>query len=127
MRIDGVDYAGIWSDLDGPEVRAALRTYGNGHLPVRYLDGDVPMRFKLRVVPGEPVPANVLIEMEKHPQEPWGIRDRMLKEMGWSPDGIPWAEWKAQSLNKLFSEQGVAGKPGEIQPGTVRRGESRGC
>jgi hypothetical protein len=127
MRIDGSDYVGIWSDLDGPEVRAALRTYGSHELPVRYLDGDVPMRFKLRVVPGEPVPANVLIAMELEPKQPWVVRDRMLVEMGWTPDGIPWAEWKAQSLNKLFSEQGVAGKPGEIRPGTVRQGESMGA
>jgi len=37
MRIDGMDVVGIWSDLDGPEARAALRTYGSGQLPVRYL------------------------------------------------------------------------------------------
>jgi hypothetical protein len=125
MRIDGVDYAGIWSDLDRPEVRAALRTYGKGRLQVRYLDGNVPMRYKLRRVLGEPVPANVLAAMEQEPSEPWVIRDRMLKEMGWSPDGIPWEEWKARSLNRLFLEQGVLGESGRITAATVRDGERR--
>jgi hypothetical protein len=89
MRIDGMDIVGIWSDLDGAEVRAALRVYGSDQLPVRYLDGDgIPMRYKLRRVPGEPVPANVLIEMENHVAvEPWTIRDRMLEEISWSPNG----------------------------------------
>jgi len=40
MRLDGVDMIGVWSDLDSPELRAALRTFGSGALPVRYLDGD---------------------------------------------------------------------------------------
>jgi hypothetical protein len=126
MRIDGAYYVGIWSDLDGPEVRAAVRTYGSHELPVRYLDGDVPMRFKLRKVPGEPVPANVLAAMEQQPHQPWVIRDRMLKEMDWSPDGMPWAEWKAVSLNRLFQDQGVIGKPGKITADTVLDGERKG-
>jgi hypothetical protein len=127
MRIDGADYVGIWSDLDGPEVRAALRTYGSHELPVRYLDGDgVPMKYKLRKVPGEPVSANVLIEMEKHPEEPWVIRDRMLEEICWSPNGIPWAEWKAKSLNELFQTQGLTGQLGRINAAIVRHRESGG-
>jgi len=39
MRIDAVTTIGVWSDLDGPEIRAALRTLGHGLLPVRYLEG----------------------------------------------------------------------------------------
>jgi len=75
---------GVWSDLDGPEVRAALRTFGSDSLPVRYLDGaGIPIRYKLRRVEGEPVPMNVLAEMERHPEKSWVVRDRMLKEMGW--------------------------------------------
>ena len=47
----------VWSDLDRPELREALRIFGSDGLPVRYLDGaGVPMRYKLRCVPGEPVP-----------------------------------------------------------------------
>jgi sugar phosphate isomerase/epimerase len=75
---------GVWSDLDRPEIRAALRTLGNAGLPVRYLDGaGVPMHYKVRRVAGEPVPMNVLAEMERDPADPWKIRDQMLNEMGW--------------------------------------------
>jgi hypothetical protein len=84
MALEGGATIGVWSDLDGPEVRAALRTMGLDRLFVRYLDGaGVPVRYKLRRVNGEPVPMNVLAEMERHPPEPWKVRDRMLNEMGW--------------------------------------------
>jgi len=57
MRLEGVASIGVWSDLDGPDVRRALRTLGMDRLPVRYLDGaDIPMRYKLRRGKGEPVP-----------------------------------------------------------------------
>jgi hypothetical protein len=35
-------------------------------------------------------------------------------------EGIPWAEWKAAALNRLFQEQGATGKPGRITAATVR-------
>ena len=115
---------GVWSDLDGPEVRAALRTFGSNGLPVRYLDGaGVPARYKLRRVEGEPVPMNVLAEMEQHPAEPWKVRDRMLNEMGRSPR-VSWAEWKAAALNRLVKEQGLAGELGRVTAATVRHGEA---
>ena len=92
MALEGGVTIGVWSDLDGPEVRAALRTFGWGALPTRYLDGaGIPMRHKLRRVEGEPVPMRVLAEMERHPTEPWRVRDQMLNEMGWCSKGIPWA------------------------------------
>jgi hypothetical protein len=85
MALEGGATIGVWSDLDGPEVRAALRTFGSDGLPVRYLDGaGVPMRYKARRVVGEHVPMNVLGEMEQNPAEPWKVRDRMLNEMGWN-------------------------------------------
>ena len=42
-----------------------------------------------------------------------------------SPDaaGIPWAEWKAAALNRLFQEHGTSGQPGRITAETVRHGE----
>ena len=123
MRLYGVDMVGIWSDLDSPRVRAALRTYGSDQLPVRYLDGDVLMKYKLRKAPGEPVPGNVLAAMEQAPNEPWIIRDRMLAEMGWTPHGILWAKWKAQSLNKVFKEHGVTGQAAKITAAVIRHGE----
>jgi hypothetical protein len=70
------------SSMDGPEVRAALRVFGSDGLPVRYLDGaGIPMRYELRRVKGEPVPMNVLAEMERHAADPWNVRDRLLKEV----------------------------------------------
>ena len=83
MALEGCAAIGVWSDLDGPEVRAALRACGSDGLPVRYLDGaGIPIRYKLRRVGGEPVPMNVLAEMERHTADPWKVRDAMLTEMG---------------------------------------------
>jgi len=39
--------------------------------------------------------------------------------------GIPWPEWKAAALNRLFQEQGATGKPGRISAATVRHGERK--
>ncbi len=98
IALEGGSTIGLWSDLDGPEVRAALRTFGSDRLPVRYLDGvGVPMRYKARRVEGEPVPMNVLAAMEQYAAEPWKVRDGMLSEMGWCSKRIPWAEWKAST------------------------------
>jgi len=126
MALEGGATIGVWSDLDGPAVRAALRTFGSDRLPVRYLDSSgVPMRYKARRVEGEPVPMNVLVAMEQHPAEPWKVRDRMLNEMGWCSKGTPWAEWKAAALNRLFQGQGTSGQPGRITAATVRHGERK--
>ncbi len=38
--------------------------------------------------------------------------------------GVPWCEWKAAMLNRLFREQGVTGQPGRITAATVRHGEA---
>jgi hypothetical protein len=93
MRIDGADIVGIWSDLDSPEVRQALRTFGSDSLPVRYLDGDgIPMRYKLRQVDGEPVTAEIREAMERGPEKPWVVRDRMLEKIGWHAKPQPWTE-----------------------------------
>ena len=89
MALEGGATIGVWSDLDGPEVRAALRAFGSDRLPLRYLDGaGVPMRYKVRRVEGEPVPMNVLAKLERHPAEPWNVRDRMLNEMRWCPKSL---------------------------------------
>jgi hypothetical protein len=126
MALEGGATIGVWSDWDGPEVRAALRAFGSHRLPLRYLDGaGIPMRYKSRRVEGEPVPMNVLNEMGRHPADPWKIRDRMLNEMRWCSKAMDWAEWKAAALNRLFQEQGTTGKPGRITAATVRHGERK--
>jgi hypothetical protein len=144
VSLEGGVAIGIWSDLDGPEVRAALRTFGSDQLPVHYLDGaGVPMKYKLRQVEGEPVPMAVLAKMERSQanlmqcsshagggetitvEYPWTARDRMLGKMEWRPTRIPWEAWKAVTLNRLFREQGVTGSPGRIKAATVRHGEGK--
>jgi hypothetical protein len=93
MRIDGADFVGVWSDLDGPEIRQALRAFGSDPLSVRYLDGDgVPMRFKLRGVDGEPVTPEIREAMERAHEKPWRVRDRMLKEIGWHAKPELWTD-----------------------------------
>jgi hypothetical protein len=123
MEIDGRFTIGIWSDLDSPTLRDASRVFHpEGMPPVCYLDdAGSPIQYKLRSVEGEPVPLRVLAEMQRNPSEPWKARDRMLKEMGWRPEGIPWAEWKAQELNELFRQHGTGG-PGHITAATVQDG-----
>jgi hypothetical protein len=39
--------------------------------------------------------------------------------------GVPWAEWKAAELNRLFQLQGVTGDLGRITAATVRDGERK--
>jgi hypothetical protein len=63
--------------------------------------------------------------MERHPADPWKIRDRMLNEMGWCSKIVDWAEWMAAALNRLFQEQDATGKPGRITAATVRHGERK--
>jgi hypothetical protein len=83
MDLNGTTTIGVWSDLDSAGIRTALATLGIDSMPVRYLDGSgIPLRYKVRRIVGEPVPANVLAEMEQTPDEPWTVRDRMLTAMG---------------------------------------------
>lgn len=37
-------------------------------------------------------------------------------------EGVPWAEWKAAELTRLFQEQGVAGLPSRISAATIIHG-----
>jgi hypothetical protein len=67
-----------------------------------------------RRVEGESVPMGTLAEMERCPAESMKVRDQMLNNMAWGPKGTSWAEWKASSLNGLFSgarSHGAAGPP----------------
>jgi hypothetical protein len=106
MRLESAPTIGVWSDFDGPELRAALRALGSGWLPVRYLDGaGILPRYKVRRAEGEPVPMNVLAEMQRHPAEPWNVRDRLLTKMGWCPQGVQWADRKAAAVDRLFQAQ----------------------
>jgi hypothetical protein len=75
----GDEATGIWSDLDGPEVRAAIRMLGRGDLPVVYLDSPgCPNHYKVRRVPGELIPLPILAAMEAAASEPWHVRDELM-------------------------------------------------
>jgi hypothetical protein len=81
--IDGRPVNGIWSDLDGPHIREALRILGDQDIPVRYLDGPgIPMRYKVRTMKGQPVPLDIVKAMESS-SKPWATRDRMLAAIDW--------------------------------------------
>jgi hypothetical protein len=82
MALDDGQTVGIWSDLDSPDVRAAVETLGMEAWPVKYLDEpEIPARYKLRQIAGKPVPASVLLQMIRATSEPWARRDIMLAEM----------------------------------------------
>jgi hypothetical protein len=95
MRLESGDAVGIWSDLDSPDIRNALRIMGSGGIPILYLDAPgIPLRYKLRRVPGEPVPAHIHEEMERN-SKPWEVRDRSKWRF------IPWtlAEAKPHTID----------------------------
>jgi hypothetical protein len=122
--LDGELVIGTWSDLDSPEIRAALLVLESSTLPVLYLDGPgIPASYKERRAPGEPVPMNILKAMVENPLEPWRTRDKLLIAMNWSPYGVPWPDWQAAKLNRTFEDLGVTGKPSRITPKTVSDGE----
>jgi hypothetical protein len=51
MRLDGVTTVGVWRDLDGPEIRAALRALGMGTIPVVHLEStQVAPAYRVRRV-----------------------------------------------------------------------------
>jgi len=92
MRLDGFKF-GVWSDLAGPEIRAALHALGMDELAVQFLDGSgIPLPYKIRRVP----------ERET---------------------GMSWIEWTAGALNQLFQQQGRTGEPGRIMGATICHAE----
>ena len=53
MKLADATSIGVWSDLDGPEIRCALRTLEMDGLPVRHLEGDgIPSKYKYRKIDG---------------------------------------------------------------------------
>ena|SRR5215471_410023 len=86
-QLDGVMTIGIWSSLDSPGLRAALRVFRSEQAPVCYLDApNVPIPNKYKVYPGSPengpqhIPWKVVQAMYARPDEPWRIRDQMVME-----------------------------------------------
>jgi hypothetical protein len=91
---------GLWSDQDGPELRAALHILELEDVPVRYLDSScVPTGYKLRQVEGEPVSLDVLKKMEQS-AEPWRVRDTSRRERR-----ISLSEWHKEAINIIFTAE----------------------
>jgi len=78
---------------------------------------------KAAKAPGEPE-CNPLLQLLHTGSSESSIPNRATLDQV-SPDaaGIPWAEWKAAALNRLFQEHGTSGQPGRITAETVRHGE----
>lgn len=52
MRTDSGFQIGVWQDLDGPELRGAIRAVGMGEHPIVHLESaDVPLPYKVRCCP----------------------------------------------------------------------------
>jgi hypothetical protein len=104
LKLKGRFVIGVWSDRDKPEVRAALDVLGMGQLPIRYLDSDtVPESYKVSSFKDQPIPWRVLKAMEEQSEAPWIVRDRLLDEIGWCPEGMTWEKWRMQSLARQKS------------------------
>jgi len=65
----------------------------------------------------------VLAERTTAPAAP--VRGATHGETGDPWKGIPWADWKAAMLNRLFQKQGVIGEPARITVATVQHGERK--
>src|SRR5579872_4051508 len=94
MSLNGILTVGLWRDMHGPEVRLALRVLEMDGLRIRWLE-DVAVPQRYKV---------------RRVHQP----DQL----------IPWAEWRAEALNRIFKEQGVSGERGRIKSETVASGEA---
>ncbi len=59
------------------------------------------------------IPADALTTEQEAPPEPESA-------------SVPWPEWKAAEINRLFKEKGVTGQPGRITAATIRESEASG-
>lgn len=68
-----------------------------------------------------PPPAAVLDTLCRHKMD---IVTLLLSEKDErTEEYIPWADWRASELNRLFRKRGVTGESGCITAATVRHGE----
>jgi hypothetical protein len=102
MNLDGVMTVGIWSDLDSEDLRWSLAVYGSGDSPWKYLDGPgIPACYKLRKVPGDPIPQDILGAMLEVPEKPWEVRDRLLAAL---KEYHTHEEFMEAQRNRIFNE-----------------------
>jgi len=68
--------------------------------------------------PSEPIPVKESLHVEE--QAPTNSEPVLAKST--LEQVVPWAEWKAEALNRLFQEQGVTGLTARITAATVMHG-----
>src|SRR5262249_8956986 len=90
---NGTFTVGLWSAADTPEARHAIALLHPGGVPVLHLE-DAPEKYRRYM------PARLETEVTRTPCD---------------TPGVPFAEWKAQQLNR--------GGPGRITAATIRHGE----
>ncbi len=56
--------------------------------------------------------------------EPMSAEPMLATALPEREEGVPWPDWKAAELNRLFQERGATGQPGRITAATVRHGET---
>ena len=75
-------------------------------------------RYKADIVP---LLRALTLKEPLHDVGPAGRPDRITAPR--EAKGIPWAEWKAAELNRLFQEQGITGQPRRINAVTILHGD----
>ena len=82
INVAGETTVAIWSNIDSASIRGALKVVGWDSLKVKYLDSPaVPIRYKVSNLDGDPVPLEVLAEMEAADDQPWEVRDRLMRQL----------------------------------------------
>lgn len=88
---------GLWPEADRPELREAIQLLHGSHVQLLHLtDPQVPEKYRLG-------PAQMRAPVDAQ--------------------GMPWAEWKADMLNRLWKE--LTGRPARITAKTVAHGQRR--
>jgi hypothetical protein len=134
MALEGGATIGVWSDLDGPEVRAALRVLGSHLLPVRYLGQVQAVPRGRRTRPPEhagrdgAVQANLMqpgndIGGPTLGEYPWGAGTACSKKWTGARPECPGRAVESDNGERLFQEQGATGEPANIAAETVQHGE----
>jgi hypothetical protein len=95
--------------------------------PVELLPNHPSLRYSQYRMPKRFIDAGFSVPTSWKRPTSWTLPTHRIDP--WNPlrhgSGIPWAEWKAATLNRLFQEQGITGQPGRITAATVRNGERK--
>jgi hypothetical protein len=102
LNIDRRYVLALWRELDGEEIRNAIKDAGVGGLPIVYLDD-----------PGlvEKVESHKFLQL--HSELPIALKNqKRLARTRPDARGISLVKWKADRLSRLFQQQGKDGQVG---------------